>query len=79
MTQSIDWVDHTIPKEEAIFGFGPEMEPVLEIDPGEVVTFGIHGCFSGQIRTESDLVTNIDFSSGSTPPPGRSPCGGGAR
>ena|SRR3712207_3129376 len=62
MTQSIDRVDHTIPKEEAIFGFGPEIKPVLEVDPGEVVTFETHDCFSGQIQTESDLVTDIDFS-----------------
>ena len=62
MTQSIDRVDHTIPKEEAIFDFGPEMKPILEADPGEVVTFETHDCFSGQIQTESDLVTDIDFS-----------------
>ncbi len=34
MTQSIDRVDHTIAEEEAVFGFGPEMKPVLEVDPG---------------------------------------------
>jgi amidase len=62
MTQSIEKVDHTIPKEEAVFAFGPEMRPVLEIDPGEVVTFETHDCFSGQIQTENDLVTDIDFS-----------------
>ena len=62
MTQSIERVDHTIPKEEAVFAFGPEMRPVLEIDPGEVVTFETHDCFSGQIQTENDLVTDIDFS-----------------
>lgn len=62
MTQSIDRVDHTIPKEEAIFDFGPEMKTILEADPGEVVTFETHDCFSGQIQTENDLVTDIDFS-----------------
>lgn len=54
-------VDHVIPREEAVFSFGPEMKPVLEVDPGEVVTFETHDCFSGQIQTESDLVTEIDF------------------
>ena len=62
MTQSIERVDHTIPKEEAVFAFGPEMKPVLEVGPGEVVTFETHDCFSGQIQTENDLVTDIDFS-----------------
>src|ERR687893_407011 len=61
MTQSIARMDHTIPKEEAVFSFGPEMKPVLEVDPGEVVTFETQDCFSGQIQTESDLVTEIDF------------------
>jgi amidase len=62
MAQSVERVDHTIPKEEAVFGFGPEMQPVLEVDTGEVVTFENHDCFSGQIQTENDLVTDIDFS-----------------
>jgi acetamidase/formamidase len=45
MTQSVERVDHTIPKEEAVFTFGPEMKPVLEVDPGEVVTFETHDWF----------------------------------
>ena len=32
-------VDHTIPEEEAVFTFGPEMKPILEADLGEVVTY----------------------------------------
>ena len=37
------------------------MEPVLEIEPGEVVTLETNDCFTGQIQTEADLVTEIDF------------------
>ena len=62
MQQFAGSVDHVIPKEEAVFNFGPDMEPVLEVDPGAVVTFETYDCFSGQIQTESDLVTEIDFS-----------------
>ena len=62
MQQFAGSVDHVIPKEEAVFNFGPEMEPVLEVDPGAVVTFETHDCFSGQIQTESDMVKEIDFS-----------------
>ena len=62
MQQFAGSVDHMIPKEEAVFSFGPEMHPVLEVDSGAVVTFETHDCFSGQIQTESDLVTEIDFS-----------------
>ncbi|HEY6582775.1 MAG TPA: hypothetical protein VIZ60_16805 [Rubrobacter sp.] len=39
MQQFADSVDHVLPKEEAVFSFGPEMRPVLEVDPGAVVTF----------------------------------------
>jgi amidase len=62
MTQSVERVDYTVPKEEAVFSFGPQMKPILEIDRGEVVTFETHDCFSGQIQTENDLVTDINFS-----------------
>jgi len=34
---------------------------VLEIEPGEVVTLETNDCFTGQIRTEDDLVTEIDL------------------
>jgi acetamidase/formamidase len=52
MRQFAGSVDHVIPKEEAVFSFGPEMRPVLEVDPGAVVTFETHDCFSGQIQTK---------------------------
>ena len=45
-----------------IWAFGPELEPVLEIDPGETVTFETNDCFSGQITSENDLITGIDMS-----------------
>lgn len=61
MQQFAGGVDHVIPKEEAVFNFGPEMRPVVEVDPGETVTFETHDCFSGQIQAEGDLVTEIDF------------------
>jgi amidase len=35
---------------------------VLSIDPGETITFETNDCFSGQISSEDDLVTNIDMS-----------------
>jgi amidase len=44
-----------------VWAFGPDMEPVLEIEPGEVVTLETNDCFTGQIQSEVDLVTEIDF------------------
>jgi amidase len=52
---------HRIGRDEVIWSFGPSLEPVLEIDPGETVTFDTNDCFTGQIRSEDDLVTEIDL------------------
>src|SRR5919197_1055812 len=54
-------VGHRIGRDEIIWAFGPELEPVREIDPGETVTFETNDCFTGQITSEDDLVTEIDF------------------
>ena len=54
-------VAHRIGREEIIWAFGPELEPVLEVGPGETVTFETNDCFTGQITSEDDLVTEIDF------------------
>jgi amidase len=49
-------------RDQVIWSFGPDLQPVLEVEPGDVVTFETNDCFSGQIRSEDDLVTSIDFS-----------------
>ena len=53
---------HRLTRDQVIWSFGPDLEPVLEIKPGDVVTFETNDCFTGQIRTEDDLVTEIDLS-----------------
>jgi amidase len=53
--------EHRIGRDQVIWAFGPDLEPVLEVDPGAVITLETNDCFSGQIRTEADLVTEIDF------------------
>ena len=52
---------HRLNRDQVIWAFGPEMEPVLEVKPGDVVTFETNDCFTGQIQSEADLVTEIDF------------------
>ena len=54
-------VDHVVTRDHVVWGFGPDLEPVLEIDQGETVRFETNDCFTGQIQSEDDLVTNIDF------------------
>lgn len=52
---------HRIARDHVIWSFGPDLDCVLEVDPGEVVTFETNDCFSGQILGEDDLVTEIDM------------------
>src|ERR671930_754911 len=54
--------EHRLSRDQIIWSFGPDLEPVLEIEPGETVTFETNDCFTGQIRSEDDLVTEIDLS-----------------
>ncbi len=53
---------HRLTRDQVIWSFGPDLTPVLEVDPGDVVTFETNDCFSGQIQSEQDLVTGIDLS-----------------
>src|SRR5690242_20212399 len=52
---------HRIGRDEVVWAFSPDMTPVLEVDPGTIVTLETNDCFTGQIQTEDDLVTAIDF------------------
>ncbi|HKC22994.1 MAG TPA: acetamidase/formamidase family protein, partial [Gaiellaceae bacterium] len=52
---------HFLSREQVIWSFGPDLRPVLEVDPGDMVTFQTNDCFTGQITSEDDLVTGIDF------------------
>jgi amidase len=54
-------VDHRIGRDEIVWAFGPDLEPVLEVEPGATVTLETNDCFTGQITSEDDLVTEIDF------------------
>jgi len=52
---------HRIGRDEVVWAFGPNMEPVLEVEPGSMITIETNDCFTGQIQSEADLVTAIDF------------------
>ena len=53
---------HRLTRDHVVWSFGPDLQPVLEVEPGDVVTFECNDCFSGQITSERDLVTGIDLS-----------------
>lgn len=51
-----------ISNEHVIFEMNKENEPVLTVDSGTDVVFETMDCFSGEVQTEEDTVSNIDFS-----------------
>jgi amidase len=53
--------EHRLGRDQVIWAFGPDLEPVLEVEPGDTVTFETNHCFTGQIQSEDDLVTEIDL------------------
>src|SRR5437870_8650698 len=55
-------LQHRLSRDQVIWSFGPDLQPVLEVEPGDTVTFETNDCFTGQIRSEDDLVTDIDLS-----------------
>jgi amidase len=61
MTATLPDVDHVVTRDQVVWAFGPDLEPVLEVEPGAVVRFQTNDCFSGQITSEDDLVTEIDL------------------
>ena len=53
--------NEVITRDQVIWSFGPDLDPVVEVEPGAIVKFETNDCFTGQIRSEEDLVTDIDF------------------
>lgn len=51
-----------ISREHVIFEMNKENEPVLTVDSGTNVIFETQDCFSGEVQTEADTVSSIDFS-----------------
>jgi acetamidase/formamidase len=35
---------HRLPRSEVIWSFGPDLQPVLEVEPGDLVTFETNDC-----------------------------------
>jgi amidase len=51
-----------ISRSDVIFQFSPKNRPIATVRPGEAVAVETDDCFRSQIRSERDLVTEIDFS-----------------
>ncbi|MDD5467549.1 MAG: acetamidase/formamidase family protein [Anaerolineales bacterium] len=48
-------------RDKLFYAFHRHLEPVARLQPGDEVVFETHDCFQGQIRTDADLVTSLDW------------------
>lgn len=51
------WRTHRLTRDHVIWEFGPDLDPVHEVNPGDVVTLETN---DSQIQSEDDLVTDSD-------------------
>jgi amidase len=50
-----------INRDKIFYAFDAKLNPAVQVKSGEELIIETHDCFQGQIRTEKDLVTNIDW------------------
>lgn len=50
-----------ITRDKVFYAFSPDLKPVAEVDQGELFTLETHDCFEGQLKSEKDLVTSLDW------------------
>ncbi|MEN4041649.1 MAG: acetamidase/formamidase family protein [Anaerolineaceae bacterium] len=50
-----------ISRQHVFYAFSPELQPALTIRQGEEVLMETHDCFEGQLRSQHDLVTDLDW------------------
>ncbi|TEU19258.1 MAG: acetamidase [Anaerolineales bacterium] len=48
-------------RDTVFYAFSADLEPALEIEPGEKVQMETHDCFCGQMQTEADTVETLDW------------------
>lgn len=51
-----------ISRDKITYKFSPDEKPVATVQPGETVEFHTHDCFTGQLQSEEDLISEVDFS-----------------
>jgi len=51
-----------ISKDRCIYAFAASMEPAARVAPGDSIRFEVQDALGGQVRTEEDVLTGLDFS-----------------
>ena len=50
-----------ISKDQHVWAFKADMQPVVTVDPGTVIEIETWDCFTGQVQSESDTVEKLDL------------------
>jgi amidase len=50
-----------VSRDQLFYAFEAGLTPAVRVKPGEEIIFETHDCFQGQIRSERDLVTSLDW------------------
>lgn len=53
--------DVRIPKDQHVWAFSADMQPVVTVDPGTVIEFETFDCFTGQVTSEQDTLEALDI------------------
>lgn len=48
--------------DKSVYAFSKDNAPVATAEPGEILKFVTMDCFSNRLRTENDLITDLDYS-----------------
>jgi amidase len=50
-----------VTRDAVFYAFSADLEPILEVEPGERVHMETHDCFCGQMQTAADTVETLDW------------------
>jgi len=54
-------VEKKLTRENVFYAFSPELEPALRVAQGEEFVLETHDCFTGQLKSEKDLLDGLDW------------------
>jgi amidase len=52
---------YKVSRDQHVWEFSAEMEPVLTVDPGAVIELETWDCFTGQVTSADDMLDSLDF------------------
>ena len=54
-------MEKKLTRDTVFYAFSPELEPALRVAQGEKFILETHDCFTGQLKTEKDLLDTLDW------------------